>query len=57
MNTACLHSVRARVPLRAPLALALAAALGVAHAATYTVTSAGDAGNGTAAQAAPYATP
>ncbi|MGH8089938.1 MAG: choice-of-anchor Q domain-containing protein [Rudaea sp.] len=53
MNTACSHLLRARTPLRAPLALALAAALGVAAmpglalANTYTVTSGGDAGDGT----------
>ncbi len=43
------QSLRTRKPARAPLALALAAALGVANAATYTVTSAGDAGTGTCA--------
>ncbi|HEY7872842.1 MAG TPA: choice-of-anchor Q domain-containing protein [Rudaea sp.] len=53
MNAVYSHSLHARVPLRAPLALALAAALGVAvmpgvaAATTYTVTSTGDAGNGT----------
>ena len=53
MNTGYSHPLATRTPLRAPLALALAAALGVAalpgmaQAATYTVTSAGDAGSGT----------
>ncbi|MBS0571101.1 MAG: hypothetical protein JSS28_10865 [Proteobacteria bacterium] len=55
MNTAGSKLIRKRTPNRAPLALALAAALGVAalpglaQAATYTVTSAGDAGTGTCA--------
>ncbi len=51
MNAVYSHPLHARAPLRAPLALALAAALGVAHAATYTVTSASDSGNGTCAVA------
>jgi len=41
------HSLHLRAPLRAPLALALAAALGVAQATTFTVTTNGDAGDGT----------
>ena len=55
MNNATLHSSCARAPSRAPLALALAAALGIAalpglaQATTYTVTTTGDAGNGTCA--------
>lgn len=55
MNTAGSKSIRARAPSRAPLAPALAAALGIvtlpglAQATTYTVTAAGDAGNGTCA--------
>ncbi|MGH8041776.1 MAG: choice-of-anchor Q domain-containing protein [Rudaea sp.] len=53
MNAVYSHPLRARTPLRAPLALALATALGVAAlpglalAATYTVTSGGDSGDGT----------
>lgn len=55
MNTANSQSLCARSIARAPLAVALAAALGIAVvpamavAATYTVTSAGDAGPGTCA--------
>ncbi len=49
MHSATLQPPRARALLRVPLALALATALGVAHATTYTVTSASDAGNGTCA--------
>lgn len=53
MNAVYSHPLHARAPMRSPLALALAAALGVAvmpgvaAATTYTVTSTGDAGNGT----------
>ena len=56
MNSANSQSSRAGALSRAPLALALASALGMAAipgmaaADTYTVTSAGDAGNGTCAE-------
>lgn len=55
MNAAYSHPLHARAPPRAPLALALIAALGtgavpgLALAATYTVNSAGDSGDGNCA--------
>ncbi|HXD84416.1 MAG TPA: choice-of-anchor Q domain-containing protein [Rudaea sp.] len=47
MNAVYSHPLRARAPMRVPLALALSAALGVAQATTFTVTTNGDAGDGT----------